>query len=551
MAGGILLVLAAALLSNSGIEKALRGQATGALSWGPALFRILLAIHGVLLIVLAVVRRHMPVRPPRKVAHVRTGRAVWIAMGAMTVAALALRLWKLDTCLWLDEILTAVDFARPSVGHIVTSFPNQNQNMLYSLLAHASQRIFGESAWALRLPSVLFGVGGIWALFFLGRKVIGTREALLGCVLMTVSYHHIWFSQNARGYTGVLLFAVLSTWLWLEAMERNSWRWWMGYALAVFLGLWIHMTMMFVVAAHGLIWLGASLRERRLDVKAIAAWLLAGSVTLQALALSLPEFLRTGLHEVSMPSAWTSPWWVIAESFRNLRTGFAGAAVVLCGGAMLLAGWLSMWRRQPRAALAMLLPGVIGAAFMLSSGHNLWPRFFFFSMGFALLIAIHGAVVLPQAVLSRAPVMARAGGLALAGLMILASAATVPRCYALPKQDYTGARDFVERNRTAGEGVVVVGLAAHAYGKYYAPQWNIARTPEELASIRRKYTRVALVYTLPIELKAFHPELWRAVESEFEPIKTFPGTLGGGEVYVCRERPHTGTLNLRSGISRP
>ena len=63
--------------------------------------------------------------------------------------------------------------------------------------------------------------------------------------------------------------------------------------------------------------------------------------------------------------------------------------------------------------------------------------------------------------------------------MILASAATVPRCYALPKQDFAGARDFVEHARGAAEPVVAVGLAGRAYHEYFAPKWSAPATKPE------------------------------------------------------------------------
>src|SRR5262249_32397030 len=138
-----------------------------------------------------------------------------------------------------------------------TRFPSQNQHMLFSVLARLSFDLFGESAWALRLPSVLFGVGSVWALFMLGRRLLGEREALLACALMTVSYHHVWFSQNARGYMGLLCFTLLATWLWLESLARDEWPWHIGYAVAVALGAWLHLTMAFVVSAHVLLSLTA------------------------------------------------------------------------------------------------------------------------------------------------------------------------------------------------------------------------------------------------------------------------------------------------------
>ena len=538
--GGVLLLTG--ILTPGGALESLVGRPAGSLAWGPALFRALLAFHGLVLVAFA---STAPASPQATLLP-NLSRRTWGALLALAVVALALRLFRLDSCLWLDEVLTMVDFARAPLGHVLSSFPNQNQHMLYSLLANSAIGVFGEHAWALRLPSVVFGVASLWALFLLGRKVIGETGALAACALMTVSYHHIWFSQNARGYMGLLLFSTLATWLWLEASERDEWRVWILYSVTGFLGMWIHSTMLFVLGSHALlqacfaIWKGDW--RNGANRKALVAWLLCATFTAQAQGLALPEFFRTAVHEVSMPSEWTNPFWVVAESVRSLRLGFASFAVLISGAAMVAFGWFDVLRRDGRAALAMVLPPLLGGGSMLVLAHNLWPRFFFFSMGFALLIVIHGALAFPPflARLVRAPEsgsrLARYAGVAAVALVIVASASTVPRCYALPKQDYTGARDFVESAGTPADSVVVVGLAGHVYGKYYAPRWFVAQTAQELESFESAHPRAALVYTLPIELKAFHPELWQAVASDFETVKVFPGTLGGGEVFVCRPK---------------
>ena len=130
-------------------------------------------------------------------------------------------------------------------------------------------------------------------------------------------------------------------------------------------------------------------------------------------------------------------------------------------------------------------------------------------------------------------------GTILVALMIAASAATVPRCYALPKQDFTGARDFVERRVRPGETIVAVGLAARVYGGYFAPHWTAVQENDSLQQARRTHQGTWLVYTLPIEMRAFQPRVWETIERDFEIVKVFPGTLGEGEVFVCRERDPT------------
>ncbi len=561
---GALLLLLAAAVPNRAFESALLGTTSRSLAWGPTLFRSLLALHGIALMIAGIVwvrRRRdraessQSASPTHKHRAQSADRLPWLILTVLGLLALGSRLWRLDSCLWYDEVITLLQFVRLPIGEIVTRFDSQNQHMLYSILAHASISVFGESAWALRLPAVLFGVASLWALFLLGRRVMGTHEALLACALMTFSYHHIWFSQNARGYMGMLFFTILSTWLWLETLAQGNRQWWIYYTITAALGLWVHMTMAFVVAAHALVYFTLLIRpsygtggEGTPYFDATARWkpllslLLTGSLTLQLYALSLPEFLETALHQVSLPSEWSKPLWVITESLQSLQVGFSGLIIIIMGGALVATGWLSMLRQHWPAGILMVLPGLLGGLTMVMLGHYLWPRFFFFSVGFAFLILVRGAMVFPRLLLfsiagwrSRER-LAKSAGIALAGLMIVASAMTVPRCYALPKQDFTGARDYVEAQRLPGDGVVAVGLAGIAYKRYFAPHWSAAQTVAELEEIQRAYPVLWLVYTLPIEVKAYHPEIWLMIEKDFETVKVFHGTLGGGAVTICRTR---------------
>jgi mannosyltransferase len=524
------------------------------LTWGPVLFRSLLAFHGVVIAVLGAFWTKPPARSDVVSIDQRLDSKVLSVLIALTVAALVLRLWSLNSAPWIDEVLTLVDFVRLPINEIVISFPSQNQHMLYSVLARGAFALFGESIWALRLPAVMFGIGSIWALFFFARHVIGTREALLACAIMTVSYHHVWFSQNARGYTGLLMMSLLATWTWLEALRSNTWRWWALYGVAVVGGMLIHMTMAFVVATHGIVYLmflvwprlsgddGHGSAERRAGLKPFVAWLLSATVTLQLYALALPQFLATGLHEESRNSEWTNPIWVLTESIENLSIGFAGTAVVVVAAAFVIFGWISIFIRNRRAALLMVLPPALSGGLMLALGHNLFPRFFFFAMGFALLIVVHGTLELPRIILgsmSRFHNLARFApklGVGFALLIVVASLFTVPRNYAMPKQDFAGARDYVRENLTQSSRAVAVNIAGDMFAKYYAPDWVTTRDVSQLNQLERGNETVWLVYTMPFEIQAFTPELWKAIQDDYEIVRTFPGTLNGGEVVVCRQR---------------
>lgn len=554
---GCVMVGFAIAFSNTSYSHLLLGNNAKDLSWGPMLFRVLLILHGILLIAIGLFYKNPTEQRQEsslKIEDTKTKPFIWISLLVLSGIALLLRLWNLNSDLWVDEVFTLLDFVRQPIGQILTSFPSQNQHMFYSILAHISTEFFGESAWSIRLPSVLFGVGSIWALFLLCRRLLGIREALLACVLMTFSYHHIWFSQNARGYMGLLFFTLLATWFWFEALEKNKWSWWIGYVIAVVFGMWIHMTMAFVVAAHGLLHLILLLLpnlsgnksnfslERQAGIKPFAAWVLSVTVTLQLYALALPEFLRVGLHEESKNSEWTNPLWVLTETLQNLSIGFSGIAVVICGGAFVAFGCWRLFKKNRRAAILMVAPPFFAGSLMLILGHNLFPRFFFFAMGFGLLIVIHGAMELPKffvtyvSALQTKKNITDYAGVALGILMITASLITVPRNYALPKQNFSGAKNYVETNRLPLDEIVAVSIAGEMYGNYFAPQWSVAKTGAELETIQQKSEKVWLIYTLSPEIKAFHPDMWQIIEKNYEIVRVFPGTLNGGEVFVCQKR---------------
>jgi hypothetical protein len=556
---GMAMVIFAIVIPNSDYSLFLRGDNGKNLSWGPTLFRILTLFHGLVLVILAIFLKKFKLKETEKSRSSERSLITRNSLGfllILSLIALILRSINLNSDLWVDEVLTLLDYVRQPIGHILTSFPNQNQHMFYSVLARISFNIFGESAWAVRLPSVLFGIGSIWAAFLLGKRLLGKNEAILVSILMTVSYHHIWFSQNARGYMGLLFFTLLVTFFWFEALEKNKWFWWLAYSASIILGMWIHMTMAFIVATHGIVYLLLLLfpkygddksgkdfsPERRAGIKPIVAWILSVTVTLQLYALALPEFLSVGLHEESKNSLWTNPLWVIRETFQNLSIGFAGIAVVVVGGAFVAFGWLSIFKKNRRAAVLMIVPPILAGTFMLVLGHNLFPRFFFFAMGFGLLIVIHGALEIPEFILNNTGFLKKNrfirnyAGFCLGLLMIVASLVTVPRNYSLPKQDFTGAKHFVESNKPPGEKVVAVSIAGMMYGRYFAPDWAVADTEIDLKRIEENNQNLWLVYTLSPEIKAFHPQMWQMIEKDYKVVKIFPGTLNGGEIFVCRKR---------------
>jgi len=537
-AAGAIALAAAATIPSAWIVRVFRpGLETipDALLSGAHLFRLTLGVLGMAM--LAARRVSFERGAAAGASWPRQERLVLVLLLAI---AAVLRLYQLGAGLWFDEIVTVVTYARLPFGEIATTYVNENNHFLFTLLAHASYLIFGESAASLRLPAALFGVASIGALYLLGRRVAGAREALLASALFTFSYHHVWFSQNARGYSGLLFWALLSSWLLLRAIDETAPRLWIGYAVASALGVYTHLTMIFVVAGHFvmyLIWMAARRDQARQQARAalLLGFLPAGLLTVLLHSLVLPQ-MRTGIaRTVSYVEAWKNPLWTLMELASALQLGFAHAVVGAASLAVFASGLWSYARSAPAVVGLLLLPAIIGGGYVVAVGHHLWPRFFFFAFGFGALVAVRGCLVAGAAA-------ARLGGLGekwrpwpgmvLCLLLVAASAVSLPVAYG-PKQDYASALQFVEASRQPGDTIASTNLAGWVYRNYYKKDWDLVNTAQELDLVRARSRRTWLVYTLEPVLEGMAPEIARAARRDFRVVRRFPGTLNNGAVVVC------------------
>jgi hypothetical protein len=470
-------------------------------------------------------------------------RREWGILLGLVIIGAVLRVYQLGTGLWYDEIETLVRYARLPVKSIVITFDSQNQHVFYSVLSSVSIGVFGESAWALRLPAALFGAASLWAVWWLGRRITSDREALLATALLTFSYHHVWFSQNARGYSVLLFWSLVGTGLFIELLRNEREGGWKGpvlYGLCMALAVYTHITAVLVVMAHVLVLIGLWWRKRgtagRAGMPAFWGVILATTFTLQLYAVVLPQLLETLIapspHAVE--TVWKDPSWLALETMRGLAASIPGGWVALAGALVVGGAGIVSYGRQSLALLTLLvLPGLLTGGLILGLGHNLWPRFFFFSAGFAVLVAVRGVFTLTRALrLARPQLVAT---LASCGL-VLGSAVTLTRAWQ-PKQDYLGAAQFVRDAQGSNDAVVVVDLTEYPYRTYLREPWRPVETVASLMEIERQHPRTWVLYTFPIRLAAAHPDIWTRLQENYETKAVFPGTVGGGAIVVMVNRP--------------
>jgi len=485
----------------------------------------------------------VPRRDEGSFEHFVADHSAWI-LASLVLLALAVRVIGLDQGLWLDETLSIHRAFRGSLSTILTSFPSENDHPLYSVLAHLCIAAFGESAWSVRLPAVLFGVATVPALWALGREVASRAEALAASAILAVSYHHVWFSQNARGYTATALFATLGAWLLLRGVASGSRRDFVAYGVVTALGAYTHLTMVFVSLGHAAA-LGifamrlASERERETILRlaplgfAVAA---AGTV-----ALYLPRATQV-LRTFGSPTVWVgtaSPSWAVIELLRGLARGWGagfallGVLAVALGSLVFLAGLAAFWRERPLFVLLVVLPPLVLFGGSMATRGVLYPRFFFFAIGIMLLVAVHGLAATGR-LLARStsrPALRGAVPAAGVGLALVASLAALPHEWRTPKQDYEGAIRWLHERSKPGEQILLPNRGS-PFLYFYSQPWVTACKAEEIAAARQSGP-VWIVWSMPYQIRAICPDFMEVADRECPSPKTFPSSVHGGEIRVC------------------
>ena len=481
-----------------------------------------------------------------------------IAIAFLTLAAAALRFYKLDSPLWLDEISPIVDYGHLSPVQVFSTYLGSNNHVLNTLLVNGMVSVFGAHEWAVRLPAALFGIASIPAIYLLARTALSSRASLCATALLAFSYHHVFFSQNARGYSAYLFFAVMASWLFVRALRTSRTRDWCLYAAAAVLEVFSLLNGVFLVAAHAIVAVLIALRSWRRDGvrydlgRTTMVYGTIGLILVHLYSLVIPQAYSVMNTTYRMNSAgFSSP--VSPEFLRDLLSGMPPFVIAgaLFGGPILAAvaalGLWRLFRASPLLTAILVLPNALLTAFVIVERLAVTPRLFFFALVPCVIVLASGTEVVASCLSRRLRKSWAPGLLALAtGFLAIGLGAGLVRYYSIPKQNYPGAVKFIAENHRPGDAVIVLYLAKYGYG-FYASRLGMpldedtyfVRDPAafQLVLLRHPGARVWIVSTFERALGIDLPDIHEALESEWDLAARFPGTIGDGNVLVYRSKP--------------
>src|SRR3954470_16317232 len=180
----------------------------------------------------------------------RATRGVLVAVLGLSAALLAMVLFHLGAkSLWQDEAYTWSAVSRSFGDYVALLRGAESQNVLYSVLMFGWVHV-GDSETMLRLPSAVFAVCTVPAMYFAGRALFDRRVGLVAALLFTVNANALEFGQEARAYSLAILLSTLSIGGFATEVRQPSRRsWWLWVAPSTLL-VFTHPYGLFVVAAE-------------------------------------------------------------------------------------------------------------------------------------------------------------------------------------------------------------------------------------------------------------------------------------------------------------
>jgi Dolichyl-phosphate-mannose-protein mannosyltransferase len=173
----------------------------------------------------------------------------WPLLPILVLATL-LRLWQINESLWLDELHSAW-VVSSGVGEIVERAQIGNQSPLYFYLPWLTTSLFGMSEWALRLPSLLAGVGLVAIAYGMIYQWTRSIIAASACaVLVATDHNFLFYATEARPYACVQLIAAIQLAIFWKLQSDTRVRVRAAFVVASVLLCYLHYTAILLLAGE-------------------------------------------------------------------------------------------------------------------------------------------------------------------------------------------------------------------------------------------------------------------------------------------------------------
>ncbi len=248
-----------------------------------------------------------------------------IALLGIVLAGAFLRVYHLGTqSIWVDEGWS-IWISKMTVPQIVQEVARADVHPpLYYFILHYWMMIFGTSESAVRLLSALFGILAIPMIYVVGRQLFNKQVGLVAALILALSSFNIYYSQETRMYSLMVLLALLSMYFFWRFLQQSNLVSSVGYVLSTTLLVYAHYYGWFVVIAENIYVVTLLLLSKNRTYK-LKHW-----VTLQVIVLALfAPWITSLVNQFSRPGAVGAYSPATIATIIGTLTAYSGTTVLL------------------------------------------------------------------------------------------------------------------------------------------------------------------------------------------------------------------------------
>jgi len=318
----------------------------------------------------------------------RAGRPALLVASALALAAFTavdIYQWLSALPLWVDEEMIALNVRDRSVAGLSGPlWMGQSAPFGWLVLERAALSLFGTGEASVRSVALLFGLAGVGAALWVGRRWMGPLGAAVFVLLYWISSWLAHYRFEVKHYTADAFFGLLLPALAVWAIEadreadrvRRIWMWWIAAAVGQFVAngalLATPACAIFLCVA---VW--------RLDGVRAVAWFAGGwLVWLASFGIHYLTSIRYTLNNAFLRSTWSTELLPPALGLTGAMRWFfdrleplafnpGGTALSMLFWASAVAGFIFSARRH----LGWALAGIPASAFALAAVVPLHQRF--------------------------------------------------------------------------------------------------------------------------------------------------------------------------------
>lgn len=181
-----------------------------------------------------------------------------------------IRFYKISALsIWTDEGIS-VKLAKSSLANIVAYSAADVHPPLYYIVLKYWIFIFGSNEIAIRSLSAILGSISLLLIYAIARYIFNSQVAILTTSISAISPFLIWYSQETRAYSLLLMLTLALTYVFIRYL-RSGWSLMIPYFFVAVAAIYTHYYAIWIIIAHN----AYILFNWRSSIKKLRMWILA------------------------------------------------------------------------------------------------------------------------------------------------------------------------------------------------------------------------------------------------------------------------------------